>query len=65
MKFSQNNRYHFSIRMAPYEVPYIRRYRTPLSWQDIDELLKDIDELLTIRPELIQVSIEQVRIIHE
>ena len=39
IEFSCNNDYHASIGMAPYEVMYVRRCRTPLCWQKIDEAL--------------------------
>jgi len=40
IEFSHNNNnYHFSIGMAPYEALYRRNYRTRLCWQDINESL--------------------------
>ena len=58
IKFSCNNNYHMSNGMAPYEVLYRRRCRTPLYWQEIDEAL-------TIGPKLIQATIDKVRVIQE
>jgi len=58
IQFSYNNIYHFSIGMGAYEAICARRCRTPLCWQEIDELL-------TIGPEFIQATIEKVMIIQE
>jgi hypothetical protein len=36
-KFSYNNSYHTSLKMAPFEALYGRRCRTPLSWSQTSE----------------------------
>jgi hypothetical protein len=36
-EFSYNNRYQESIKMAPFEVPYGCRCRTPLNWIELGE----------------------------
>ena len=36
-EFSYNNSYQSSLKMAPFEVLYDRRCRTPLSWSQIGE----------------------------
>jgi hypothetical protein len=36
-EFSYNNSYHSSLQMAPFEVLYSRRCRTPLSWSKTGE----------------------------
>ena len=56
IKFSYNNSYHSSIRMAPYEALYGRSCRTPLCWQDIEEAL-------TIGQELIHATTDKIRVI--
>ena len=33
IEFVYNNSYHDSIEMAPYEVLYGRKYRSPLYWE--------------------------------
>jgi hypothetical protein len=37
VEFSYNNSYHESIKMAPFEALYGRRYRTPLNWSEPGE----------------------------
>ena len=37
IEFAYNNNYHSSIEMAPYEALYGRKYRSPLSWDEIGE----------------------------
>ena len=37
-KFSYNNSYQESIKMAPFEALYGRRCRTPLNWSEIGEI---------------------------
>ena len=55
MEFSYNNSYHSSIGIAPYEVLYGRRCRTPMCWTELDEhkiigpnLVKDTEEKVQI-----------------
>jgi hypothetical protein len=36
-EFSYNNSYQASIKMAPFEALYGRRYQTPLSWSQTGE----------------------------
>ena len=37
-EFSYNNSYHYSIDMAPFEVLYRRRCRSPIGWFETEEL---------------------------
>ena len=37
VEFAYNNGHHSSIRMAPYELLYERKCRTPLCWVEIEE----------------------------
>ncbi|GAA0173881.1 hypothetical protein LIER_27391 [Lithospermum erythrorhizon] len=37
IEFSCNNTFHASIDMAPYEVLYGRKCRSPICWDDIDD----------------------------
>jgi transposase InsO family protein len=44
MKFSYNNSYQESIKMAPFEALYDRKCRTPLNWvEPIERIFYDID----------------------
>ena len=36
-EFAYNNNYQESIKMAPFEALYGRRYRTPLNWSELEE----------------------------
>jgi len=56
--FTYNNSYHSSIGMAPYEVLYGRRCRTPLCWnQD--------GETVVLGPEFLQMTTDKVKTIQE
>jgi len=37
MKFTYNNSYQATIRMAPYEALYGRRCRTPSCWEEVGD----------------------------
>ena len=37
VKFSYNNNFQTSIRMAPYEALYGRKCRSPICWDDVGE----------------------------
>jgi len=54
VEFSNNKSYQSTAKMALFEALYGRKYRTPLHWSDLDELL-------IIGPEMIQETIETVR----
>jgi hypothetical protein len=57
-KFSYNNSYQESIKMAPFEALYGRRCRTPLNWSELGERW-------FFRPDLVKEMEEKVqRIIH-
>jgi len=36
-EFSYNNSYQESIRMAPFEAMYGKKYRTPLNWVEVGD----------------------------
>jgi len=55
-KFSYNNSYQESIRMAPFEVLYGRKCRTPLNWVEVGDRGY-------FGPEFIQIARDQVSII--
>ena len=58
VEFAYNNSFQSSIGMAPYEVLYGRKCRTPLCWTELSE--KKV-----IGPDLIQETEEKVKIIRE
>lgn len=37
IEFAHNNSYHSSIRMAPHEALYGRKYLSPLRWDEVGE----------------------------
>lgn len=54
VEFAYNNSYHSSIEMPPFEALYGRPYRTPLSWDRLEDRV-------IVGPELIQEMEEQVK----
>ena len=58
IEFTYNNSLHSSIKMAPYEVLYGRRYRSPIRWYDVGETQM-------FRPDLVHQVIEDVKVIKE
>src|SRR3954468_10916874 len=57
-EFSYNNSYQASLQMAPFEVLYGRKCRTPLNWSETGERP-------LIGPDIIQHAEDQVRVIPE
>jgi hypothetical protein len=57
-EFSYNNSYQESLKMAPFEMMYGRRCRTPLFWNETGEQ-KDF------RPDILQEAEKQVRMVRE
>nr|GFB69577.1 putative reverse transcriptase domain-containing protein [Tanacetum cinerariifolium] len=53
VEFSYNNSYHSSIKCAPIEALYGRRYRTPITWTQVGE-----GKLLG--PEIVQESTDKI-----
>jgi hypothetical protein len=53
VEFAYNNNFHSFIGMPPYEALYGRPYRTPLSWERLEDQV-------TVGPKLIQEMEEQV-----
>ena len=56
VEFAYNNNFQTSIGMAPYEVIYGRKCRSPICWDDVGER-----KLLGL--DLVQVTIEKIRLI--
>ena len=57
-EFAYNNSYQESIKMAPFEVLYGRRCRTPLNWSEAGERS-------VFGPDMVGEAEEQVRVIQE
>ena len=57
-EFSYNNSYQASLKMAPFEVLYGRKCRTPLNWSETGERP-------LFGPDIIQHAEDQVRIVRE
>ena len=57
-EFSYNNSYQESIKMAPFEALYGRRYRTSLNWSEVGERT-------IFGPDIVKEAEEQVQLIQE
>ena len=57
-EFSYNNSYQSSLQMAPFEVLYGRRCRTPLNWSETGEGL-------VFGPDILRAAEEQVQLVRE
>ena len=57
-EFSYNNSYQASLQMAPFEVLYVRKCRTPLNWSETGERQ-------LFKPDVINEAEEKVQIIRE
>jgi hypothetical protein len=57
-EFSYNNSYQESLKMAPFEMLYGRRFRTTLFWSEAGELK-------VFGPNILQEAEEQVRTVRE
>ncbi|GJX16626.1 putative reverse transcriptase domain-containing protein [Tanacetum coccineum] len=53
VEFSYNNSYHSSVKCAPFEALYGRKYRTPIAWIDVGESK-------LIRLEIIQETTDKI-----
>ncbi|CAN4106291.1 unnamed protein product [Withania somnifera] len=54
IEFAYNNSYHSSIKMAPYEALYGRKYRSPIGWFEVGETV-------LLGPDLVQQAMEKVK----
>jgi hypothetical protein len=57
-EFSYNNSYQESLKMAPYEMLYGRRCRTPLFWNEMGERK-------VFRPDILEAAEKQVHMVKE
>ena len=58
IEFVYNNNYQASIRIAPYEVLYGRRYRSSIHWDDISKRR-------LLGPKLVQQIVKNIQLIKE
>ncbi|GAU48856.1 hypothetical protein TSUD_288630 [Trifolium subterraneum] len=58
IEFTNNNSFHSSIEMAPFEALYGRRCRTPLCWYESGETV-------VLGPDIVQETTEKIRMIRE
>ena len=61
MEFAYNNSWQASIGMAPFEMLYGRRCRTPLCWNEVGEKLIEGPELIQVTNEKVQVAREKLK----
>jgi hypothetical protein len=54
VEFSYNNNYQDNIKMSPFEAPYCRSCRTPLSWSELGETV-------IFHPDIVKEAEEKVR----
>ena len=57
-EFAYNNSYQASIQMAPYELLYGRKCRSPIHWDDVGERK-------LLGSELIQQAIDKIQLVRE
>ncbi|CAN4101627.1 unnamed protein product [Withania somnifera] len=58
IEFAYNNSYHSSIKMAPYEALYGRKYRSPIGWFEVGETV-------LLGPDLVQQAMEKFKVIQQ
>ena len=58
MEFAYNNSYQASIGMAPYEVVYGRKRKTPVCWDEVGERK-------LVGPKIVQVTCDKIKVIRD
>ncbi|GJW69947.1 putative reverse transcriptase domain-containing protein [Tanacetum coccineum] len=61
-EFSYNNSYHSSVRCAPFEVLYGRKYRSPVHWAEIGENWLVGPELKYLADANLHVPVEEIKV---
>nr|GEX57966.1 retrotransposable element Tf2 [Tanacetum cinerariifolium] len=61
VKFAYNNSWHASIKAAPYELLYGRKYRASICWNKVDERVIEGPELIEVTTEKVAVAKEKLK----
>ncbi|GKB53893.1 putative nucleotidyltransferase, ribonuclease H [Tanacetum coccineum] len=61
VKFAYNNSWHASISMAPYDMLYGTKYRSPVCWNEVGEEIIEGPELVRITNEKVEVAKDKLR----
>nr|GEV15693.1 putative reverse transcriptase domain-containing protein [Tanacetum cinerariifolium] len=61
VKFAYNNSWHASIKAAPYELLYGRKYRAPICWNEVGERVIKGLELIEVTNEKVVVAKEKLK----
>ncbi|GJR77262.1 putative reverse transcriptase domain-containing protein [Tanacetum coccineum] len=63
VEFSYNNSYYTSIKVAPFEAPYGRKYRSPVCWAELVILLDEIhiDDKIHFIEETVEIMDREVK----
>ena len=65
IEFAYNNSYHASIKMAPYEMLYGRKCRTPTCWLEAGEKQFAGPEIVQVTADKVVVARDRLRIARE
>ncbi|GJR79528.1 retrotransposon protein, putative, ty3-gypsy subclass [Tanacetum coccineum] len=61
VEFTYNNSWHASIGMAPYEMLYRRKCRSPICWNEVGEEIFEGPELVRITNEKVEVAKDKLK----
>nr|GFB26504.1 putative reverse transcriptase domain-containing protein [Tanacetum cinerariifolium] len=61
VEFAYNNSWHASIKAAPYELLYGRKYREPICWNEVSERVIEGPELIEATNEKVVVAKEKLK----
>ena len=65
VEFTYNNSHQATIGMAPYEVLYGRRCRTPLCWEEIGDQKLYGAELVQVITEKVRTIRDRIKVAHD
>nr|GEX32679.1 retrotransposon protein, putative, Ty3-gypsy subclass [Tanacetum cinerariifolium] len=61
VEFAYNNSWHASIKAAPYELLYGRKYRAPICWNEVGERVIEGPKLIEVTNEKVVVAMEKLK----